>query len=98
MILFFHKFNVIGRIALISRYGLHKQRSHTSTRPISLGLHDQFARDIHTSRPTQMAQLTEEPVVDVMQKLQNSPDAMVAVTKFLQVAHKEGALKPHSIK
>jgi len=37
-----------------------------------------------------MAQLSDEPVVDVMQKLQNSPEAMVAVTKFLQVAHKEG--------
>lgn len=37
-----------------------------------------------------MAQLTEEPVVDVMQKLQNSPEAMVAVTKFLQVAQIEG--------
>jgi hypothetical protein len=91
MIPFIHKFNVIGRIALISRYGPHK-RSHPRTRPIALGLHDQFTKDIHTTPPSQMAQLTEEPVVDVMQKLQNSPEAMVAVTSFLQVAHKEGKL------
>jgi hypothetical protein len=89
MIPFIHKFKVISRIALISRYGARTSLQQ-HTRPMAFGLQDHRTKEFHTSSSAKMAQLSDEPVVDVMQKLQNHPEAMVAVTKFLQVAHKEG--------